>query len=219
MFMFFHFSDLLCRCRLSVTLIADSSLSSFVHHLRSPFFVLRSPFSVRRFNSRCCYVLILRSFFLLIYVFSAATNSETQRLSFSKSKLSSSSEFQGDLRVSKTISGFVLPFPCFGCKIKWNGTVEMRWLMRDGTADTVDRFSFRRVVHERRHLGPDGFSGFTALSNGDPLRDSTKEEEYGVFPVMERRRKRSGVERIDEADDEIYNCNSEKIHIANRLKA
>ncbi|KAH0892905.1 hypothetical protein HID58_055334 [Brassica napus] len=69
-------------------------------------------------------------------------------------------------------------------------------------------------------------------SNGDlsvESRETTEEEEYGVFPVMERRRTRSGVQfaydgpeikaKIDEANDEIYNCNSEKIHIANRLKA
>ncbi|WZZ44684.1 hypothetical protein YC2023_040943 [Brassica napus] len=59
-------------------------------------------------------------------------------------------------------------------------------------------------------------------SNGDlsvESRETTEEEEYGVFPVMERRRTRSGVAKIDEANDEIYNCNSEKIHIANRLKA
>ncbi|CAN6814924.1 unnamed protein product [Brassica oleracea var. botrytis] len=58
-------------------------------------------------------------------------------------------------------------------------------------------------------------------SNGDlsvESRETTEEEEYGVFPQFAY----DGPEikaKIDEANDEIYNCNSEKIHIANRLKA
>ncbi|KAL0677973.1 hypothetical protein Bca4012_005954 [Brassica carinata] len=73
--------------------------------------------------------------------------------------------------------------------------------------DTVDRFSFRRVVFV--FVSSDQMGSPVSLcnglyarlllmgkSNGDlsvESRETTEEEEYGVFPVMERRRTRSGV--------------------------
>lgn len=79
-------------------------------------------------------------------------------------------------------------------------------------------------------------------SNGDlSSRETTEEDDYAVFSGEEEEEEEGewcGEDRfcyyfvkqfayddpeikakIDEADNEIYNCNSERIHIANRLKA